>query len=668
MVHPNQSFDDELVGLFDLSPDAFCIAGFDGYLKLANPGFARILGYTREELLARPFMDHVHPDDRESVEAVLAELAAGNDVVGFECRQVCADGSLRWLEWNTCTRPGEGVVYGVARDVTDRRVVNDELSALRRVATLIAKGVAPSDLFAVVAEEVARVVNVPRVSVARYELDGMATDCASFPTEGPVSSVGKRWSLEGTNVLKLVQTSCEAARIDDYSGLDGELAATVRRIGIRSTVGIPIVVAGRLWGAMMVSTREPDPLPQGTELRLASFTELLATAIANAESREALGRLADEQAALRRVATLVAQGVPPAEIFLAVSEEVDRLFGLDEATVGRFDPDGPAFIVLGAAKSVEGIPIGSRWEINDLYVSSKVFRTGRSARVDASDLAFVGGPTASTLRRLHLVSQVGSPIIVQGRLWGAVTVVAGEESLPVDTEERLEKFAELAATAIANADSRSELDASRRRIVAAADEARRRIERDLHDGTQQRLVSLALEVRVAETRLPPDGGDLGSELSRIATGLTDAVTELQEITRGIHPAILSRGGLDPALRALARRSTIPVELDVTAHPRFPEPIEVAVYFVASEALANATKHAQASRMEISLTTSNGTVRLSIRDDGVGGADPARGSGLVGLSDRVEALGGSIHIRSDAGHGTQITAEIPLEFELAEDAD
>src|ERR1700676_2462913 len=132
MVHPNQSFDDELVGLFDLSPDAFCIAGFDGYLKLANPGFARILGYTREELLARPFMDHVHPDDRESVEAVLAELAAGNDVVGFECRQVCADGSLRWLEWNTCTRPGEGVVYGVARDVTDRRVVNDELRALRR--------------------------------------------------------------------------------------------------------------------------------------------------------------------------------------------------------------------------------------------------------------------------------------------------------------------------------------------------------------------------------------------------------------------------------------------------------------------------------------------------------------------------------------------------------
>jgi PAS domain S-box-containing protein len=668
MVQPNQSFDDELVELFDLSHDVFCVAGFDGYLKRANPAFARILGYTPEELLVRPFMDHVHPDDRESVGAVLTELAAGNDIVGFECRQVCADGSVRWLEWTTSTRPGEGVVYGVARDVTDRRVANDELSALRRIATLAAQGVAPEDLFAVVAAEVARVVHVPRVSVARYEVDGTATDCGSFPPGGPVTSVGERWPLDGTSALALVRTSSQASRIDDYSQLEGPIAAAVRRIGIRSTVGVPIVVAGRLWGAMMVSTTEPDPLPEDTAARLASFTELLATAIANAQSREALGRLADEQAALRRVATLVAQGVRPAEIFLAVSEEVDRLFGLDEATVGRFDPDGPAFIVLGAAKSVEGIPIGSRWEINDLYVSSKVFRTGRSARVDASDLTSVGGPTAETLRRLRLISQVGSPIIVQGRLWGALTVVAGDESLPADTEERLEKFAELAATAIANADSRSELAASRRRIVAASDEARRRIERNLHDGTQQRLVSLALAVRAAEARLPPDSSDVRSELAGIATGLTDAVTELQEISRGIHPAVLSHGGLGPAFRALGRRSTIPVELDITTDTRFPEPIETAAYFVASEALANAAKHAQASHIEVSLAASDDTVRLSIRDDGVGGADPARGSGLAGLTDRVEALGGTIGVRSSAGDGTQIIAEFPLEVELAEDAD
>jgi len=658
----------ELVRLFDLSHDAFCVVGFDGYLKLANPAFARILRYTQEELLARPFMANVHPGDVESVVAVLAELAAGHDILGFACRQVCADGSVRWFEWSTSTRLEEGFVYGVARDVTDRRVANAELNALRRVATLVAEGARPEELFAVVAEEVSRVVDVPLVSIARYEADDTATECASFSAEGPMFPVGRRWSLEGTNVLRLVRASSRAARIDDHSQLEGEVADTVRRSGIHSTVGIPIVVAGRLWGAMVVSSTEQDPLPEGTEARLADFTRLLATAIANAESRETLGRLADEQAALRRVATLVARGVRPAEIYSAVCEEVDRLFGLDEATVGRFDPDGPAFVVVGVAKSVEGIPIGSRWGINPLFASMTVFRTGRSARVDASDLEAVGGPVAETLRSLGLISTVASPIIVEGRLWGAVTVVAKDESLPLDTEERLEKFSELVATAIANAEGRAELAASRRRIVAASDGARRRIERDLHDGTQQRLVSLGLSVRAAEAHVPADRDDLRVELSRVATELADAVEELREISRGIHPAILSHGGLGPALRALARRSTIPIELAVKTDMRLPEPIEVAAYYVASEALANATKHAQASCIHVSAASRNGSLQLSIRDDGVGGADSARGSGLVGLIDRVDALGGSIQIRSQIGDGTQIIAELPLELELAKDAD
>jgi len=174
IAEASRPFDDDLVGLFDLSHDAFCIAGFDGYLKRANPAFARSLGYTLDELLARPFMDNVHPDDVESVEALLAELAAGRDSAGFECREVCADGSMCWFEWSTSSRPEDGVVYGVARDVTERRMVNAELGALRRVAILAAQGVAPAELFAIVAEEVARVVNVPRVSVARYELDATA--------------------------------------------------------------------------------------------------------------------------------------------------------------------------------------------------------------------------------------------------------------------------------------------------------------------------------------------------------------------------------------------------------------------------------------------------------------------------------------------------------------
>jgi signal transduction histidine kinase len=270
-------------------------------------------------------------------------------------------------------------------------------------------------------------------------------------------------------------------------------------------------------------------------------------------------------------------------------------------------------------------------------------------------------------RRLGLASTVASPITVEGRLWGAMSVSATEQ-LPLDAEQRLEKFTELVATAIANVESRSELAASRRRIVAASDEARRRIERDLHDGTQQRLISLALAVRAAEANVPPDDGGLRTELSRIATGLGDVVEDLQEISRGIHPAILSHGGLGPALRTLARRSTIPVQLDVTTNARLPAPIEVAAYYLASEALANAAKHAHASGIEISLATRDGCLVLSIRDDGVGGADPARGSGLVGLTDRVRALGGSIRVSSRPGDGTHITAELPVELDLERTAE
>jgi signal transduction histidine kinase len=546
-------------------------------------------------------------------------------------------------------------------------VANDELSALRHVATLVAEGVQPQALFAVVAEEVGRVVDVPLVSVMRYEGDGTATECASSSPEGSLFPAGKRWSLEGTNLLRLVRESAEPARIDDYSQLAGEIADAVRRREIRSTVGVPLVVAGRVWGAMVASTTERDPLPPATEARLAEFTELLATAIENAESREALARLADEQATLRRMATLIAEGVAPGDIFSAVCDEVGRLFGSNTAAVVRFEHDPPAMVVVGVGQSIAGIPIGTRSELDDALASTEVYRTGRSARVDARHWPSISGRVQEAGRRLGLASTVASPIIVEGRLWGTISVSA-TEPLRLGTEERLENFAELVATAIANAQGKSELTASRRRIVAASDEARRRIERDLHDGTQQRLVSLAMALRGAEADVPPVKGDLRAELSRIATGLNDAVADLQEISRGIHPAILSKGGLGPALRTLARRSMIPVGLDVTTTARLPEPIEVAAYYVASEALANATKHAQASRIDFSLATRSGSLLLSIRDDGVGGAEPARGSGLVGLADRVQALGGSIRVSSRPGEGTQISAELPVELEMQTNPD
>jgi signal transduction histidine kinase len=390
----------------------------------------------------------------------------------------------------------------------------------------------------------------------------------------------------------------------------------------------------------------------------------VATAIANADSREALADLAQEQAALRRVATRVAQAAQPSDIFEAVSKEVQGVLQLDPAstdvaTVVRFDP-GPECVLVGASKSIDENPLGDRWEPHAAYVSTRVLRTGKSARVDEGDLS-MEGPEAEKMRRQGYLSQVASPIVVEGRLWGAMTA-SSRETLPPETESRLEKFTELVATAIANAESRSELAASRRRIVRASDDTRRRIERDLHDGTQQRLVSLGLAVRAAEANLPPDRPDLQAELSQIATGLTGVVEDLQELSRGIHPAILSRGGLVPALRTLARRSALPVAAELSADAEIPQAIEVAAYFVASEAMANATKHAQATQIQISLTQADGHLLLGVRDDGIGGADPSRGSGLVGLTDRVEALGGSLGIESRPGEGTQITVSLPLDPE------
>ena len=537
----------------------------------------------------------------------------------------------------------------------------EEQAALRRVATLVAAGAPPEGAFAAVADEAGRLFLVDVANMCRYEPDGTATMVASA---GGRFAVGGRLKLEGNNGATLVYQTGRAARMESYASSSGPLGDQGREGGVHSSVSTPITVEGRLWGVLGVGTTTEWPLPPDAEARLASFAELVATAIANAESRAALTQLVEEQAALRRVATLAARGVPPVEIFSAVSDEVDRLFG-GRAAVLRFEHDGPAIVFVGVSKTLE-LPVGTRWEFQPGMASAEVYRTGSSARVDAMDWPSASGPVAGAARRLGVVSSVVSPILVEGRLWGAMSTASTDELLPFGTEGRLEKFTELLATAIANAESRSELAASRRRIVAASDQARRRIERDLHDGTQQRLVSLGLAARMAQADVAADRGDLRGELSRIAAGLADAVAELQEQSRGIHPAILSERGLGPALRALARRSAVPVDLDVTTSARFPEAVEIAAYYVASEALANAMKHARASRVEISLAARDGSLVLSIRDDGVGGANLAGGSGLAGLTDRVEALGGSITLHSAAGAGTRITVDLPLEYAFAQD--
>ena len=370
-----------------------------------------------------------------------------------------------------------------------------------------------------------------------------------------------------------------------------------------------------------------------------------------------LEKLAEEQAALRRVATLVAGQAAADDILTAVAEEVARLLRADIGGVTGYEPDGSMTLV--AAWSEEGrlLPVGLRVAWEGENAGATVLRSGLPVRM--SSYEGLPGPLAALLRELGIRTSVGAPIVVDGRVWGTISASSTKpEPFPEAAEARIMGFAELVATAISNAVSRAQLAASRARVVAAADETRRRIERDLHDGIQQRLVSLGLDLRAAEEGMPPHEAELKRELARVTEGLTDALDELRELARGIHPAILSEGGLAPALKALARRSAVPVELEVDVQTRLPERVEVASYFVVSEALANATKHAQASVAHVDVEVVGSYLHVSVRDDGVGGADPSLGTGLIGLTDRVQALGGTLSLLSPPGKGTTIRVELP----------
>jgi signal transduction histidine kinase len=549
----------------------------------------------------------------------------------------------------------------LARDVRSAEVqvqrFADEQAALRRVAVLVARGAPPEEVFAAVTMEVARQLPADHANLLRYDPGHAMTIVGARDS----MTVGARARLGGRNIVTLVLETGRPARIDDYADSSGAAADLGREWGFRAAVGAPIRIEGRLWGVMVAASRE-EPLPADTEARLAGFTELVATAIANAQARVEVRGFADEQAALRRVATLVARAAPPEEVFAAVTAEVGRLLSCELAVLNRYDPDGAAATVVGAWARTGAplpLPVGTRWSVGGRNVTTLVFNTGRAARID--DYADATGPAADLTRERGIRSIVGAPVSVAGRLWGFMSVMsAREEPLPADTDARLAGFTELVGTALANADSRAQLTASRARIAAAADDARRRIERDLHDGTQQRLVALSLELRLAQSTVPADLPQLQTQIGRFADELTGALEELSELARGIHPAILSEGGLGLALRTLTRRTPIPVELDIRTETRSPDPIEAAAYYVVSEALTNTTKHAHASHAHVTVEQHDAHLHLSIRDDGIGGADPARGSGLIGLRDRVQALGGSIEVNSPAGDGTAILVELPLQ--------
>ena len=653
----------ELDRIFSLSHDLVTVADFDGHFRRVNPAVESILGYTEEEFLSRPYLDFVHPDDRERTAAQAAALSRGQTTVSFENRFVRKDGSHRWLEWTATPVVEERATYSVARDVTERRKAEaeverlaDEQAALRRVATLVARDASQAELFTAIAQECANLFGTEDIGMIHYEGDRNQLVLASAGTFSEIFPAGSRQPLGGENASSRVFRTGRPARIDDYGTANGPIADAVRPTGLRDAVATPITVEGRLWGAMITGTTGEEPLPPETESRLGQFTELMATAIANTESRARVRRLTEEQAALRRVATLVAEGASPSAVFNAVGAEMEELLGADRAVVCRYEPGAELTVLAHRGSSEQKVPPGAQINHDGDCVEAVVRRTERPARIE--DFEKTDDATAEAARAVGASAAVGAPIVVDGRLWGVIAVSwHGGEPPPADTEERMAQFAELLDTAIANADSRDQLAASRARLLTEADEARRRVVRDLHDGAQQRLVHTIITLKLAQRAFREKDGKAESLIGDALAQAEQGNVALRELAHGILPPILTDGGLRAGVDAMVARLDLPVQVQVPAE-RFPAEIEASAYFIVAEALTNVVKHSQAERAEVRGSVEDGMLRVEVRDDGIGGADPG-GHGLVGMADRVTALGGRLSLESPAGGGTLVAARLPL---------
>ena len=632
-----------------MSPALLAVAGFDGYLKRFNPAF-EVFGYSREELLSRPWIEFAHPDDREQMQDAAESLARGAAVMELENRVICRDGSVRWVQWSTRVMPEEGLFYAAGRDVTDSRRFADEQAALRRVAMLIAHETAPEAVFAAVGREVGEVLGVDATHLGRFDADGTVVSVAQWGRNVGVP-IGARFSLEGDSVSARVLRTGRAARMTGYDDADGIIAATIRKIGIRFSIGVPISVGGRTWGVMIASSKDA-PFPTEVESRLQGFTELVATAISNASAHDEVRVLADEQAALRRVATLVAQGPEAGAVFDAVTAEVAELLDASAVTLARYSDDELTVVATRGASFVE---VGGRYPLGGTNVTSTVLRTGRTARMD--DYSHSSGDIGEYARDTGVRSAVAAPVVVEGRTWGVLVATWSDREPPSeDTEDRLAGFAELLDTAIGNADSRDQLSASRARVLAASDEARRRVVRDLHDGAQQRLVHTILTLKLAQQALEENRSDAETRLAEALGTAQQATEELRELAHGILPSALTQGGLHAGVDAFVSRLDLPVDLDISSE-RLSRDIEASAYFIVAEALTNVVKHAQATRATVRAAVDDSVLVLEVRDDGVGGANPAHG--LTGIADRVDALGGRLRVDSSQGEGTIMAAQLPL---------
>jgi PAS domain S-box-containing protein len=673
--------EDFLAAVLQTMAQPIWVVDHAGLIRFANPAAVAALGYgAATELLGRPSHETIHyqhPDGSAYPAAdcpMLLPRATGEKVARDLDWFFRRDGSMFPVSYVSVPLEmpkGRGAVVAFT-DIEERlraermlkerdAVLAAQQAALRRVATLVAGGAASGEVFASIAREVARVLGLAMVWVWRYEPDGRATVLGSWSERPHPFQAGTRWPIDGPTITALVKQTGRPVRIDDFAHVPGTIADAVRDAGIRSGAGAPIIVDGNVWGVMatgmVTGPHGREPLPNYIEDRLAQFTELVATAISTTAGREQLARLAHEQSALRRVATLVARESPLAEIFTAVAQELTRLLDIPGVRIIRYEDDGDATYVGDWGPPDFTFPLGTRLPLGGENLPTMVRRTGRCARID-DFAADASGSIGDYARGLGVRAGVGCPIVVEGRLWGCILAAWQEaEPLPAGTERRIEEFTSLMATAIANTNARSELAASRARIMAATDEERRRVVRDLHDGAQQRLVHTVITLDRAREALRSQQGP-GLELVSEALGhARQATAELRELSYGILPGVLTHDGLRAGVHALASRMRVPVENGVVSG-RFPAAVEATAYFVVAEALTNVAKHAGAQHAAVTAQVEDGTLLICVRDDGDGGARPD-GNGLQGLADRLAVLGGRLRVESPADGGTLLTATIPL---------
>jgi signal transduction histidine kinase/PAS domain-containing protein len=611
---------------------------------------------TRPQDMIGRRIEELFPEVADVVVGGIRRAVESGDVITVEYAVETPAGT-QYLE-ERIVKSGDNEAVGIVRDVTQRkrqehdlRALAEEQAALSRVAVAVATE-RPEHLFNVVTEETARLFGARWASMVRYDDDAREVVVVGdwHADEDFELKLGSRFPLAGGAITKAKETGRPARIV--YQLHEGDPH--------REMVAAPIVVTGRIWGAATISLPAPDSFPPDAEERLAKFTSLVAVALANAEAREQLAGLAEEQAALARVALAVATERDPQRVFDVVTEAAAGVLGAEGSNLIRFEPGSRDGLVVGEwrAPGAQSHLVGKRLVFDAPTAVGMVRETGKTARLDTPEE--LGGEAGERIRALGVKSAVAAPIYVGGQLWGAVVVSSRDPGafLP-DAEERLGKFAGLVAVAIANAEAREELSASRARIVRAGDEERRRLERNLHDGAQQRLVALSLSLRLAQARLERDPAGAKAMLEAAADELTLALEELRELARGIHPAILTNSGLPAALEALAARAPVPVELQSVCHDRLPPSVEAAAYYVVAESLTNVAKYAEANAAQVSVTRRDGVAVVVVEDDGVGGADATQGSGLRGLADRVEALEGRFEIESAPGRGTVVRAEIPI---------